>query len=70
MYSLKMVTWVHEMSERGGLHPLGHKTPITIVLSANKRDRECKWLWQIPWGEGPDHSQVDTDNPGGATNGS
>lgn len=26
------------------LHPLSHKMPTRTVLSANKRDRVCRWL--------------------------
>ena len=41
------------------LYPLRHKLPTRTVLSANRRDRGCRWLWgRLPRGEGPTtHSQ-------------
>lgn len=26
------------------LHPLRHKMPVKIVLSASKSDKDCRWL--------------------------
>lgn len=27
------------------LHPLRHRVPKQTILSANKRDRDCRWLF-------------------------
>lgn len=38
------------------VYPLRCRMPIRTVLSPNKKDRDCGWVWgEISWGEGPEH---------------